>query len=192
LISTVIRPGDQAVAAELERAEHRERVHDQRDAVLVVGDAEPVGAVAVDAEGLLREHPLQVDRIHVREQEDAGSAGPAEARDHGAADLLRGVAHAVNVARRDDLDITAERPQAAGDDPGNSREPLDVAAARLDGHQFAQGVEERRPLGAHQIPQCGRTLRGRGRLGPGHPAGQHGREQQGAGRGGQPDHPAGL
>ena len=44
--------GEDGVVTKIHRLEHGERVQDQRDTVLVVGDAEPVGAVAIDAERL--------------------------------------------------------------------------------------------------------------------------------------------
>ena len=44
-------------------------MQDQRDALLVVGDAQAVGALAVDAERLVLEHAAQIDRVHVGDQQ---------------------------------------------------------------------------------------------------------------------------
>src|SRR5712692_10174207 len=55
--------------------------------------------------------------------------------------------HAVSVRGRiDQLDLTAQRPQAGCDQLGGAIQALEVAAAGLDRDQILQRVEERGPL----------------------------------------------
>jgi len=76
---------------------------------LVVGDPEAVGAVALDAERLFREHPAQVHGIHVRKQQDLLRAPALEACVHDFSDPGRSVLHAVGVrARIDELDLATQ------------------------------------------------------------------------------------
>ena len=134
--------GEQAVVPEVQRVQHADRVKDQRNAVLVVGDAEAVGAIAVDPERLLGEHAAQVDRVHVREQQDPLRAGAPEPCHHGLPGPGRRVLEPDHVRRRlDELHLAAKRPEAAGDELGNRSKTLDVAAARLDRDEVAERVE---------------------------------------------------
>ena len=118
LLVAVDEHGEQAVVARCSSAlQHRHRVHRQRHAALVVGDAEAVGAIALDAERLPRRRAALVHRVHVREQQDAAGAGAAEARHDGLARLRRRVLEPGHVGRRrHDLHLAAERPQPAGDE----------------------------------------------------------------------------
>jgi hypothetical protein len=120
-------------------------MRDDRDALLVVGDAEAVGLVAFDAELLLVEHADLVDRVHVRDQHDLLGAGALEGRAHDLAELFGRVFHLVDVggARLDEFDLAAERLELAGDEVGDLVEPLGVAAARFDRHQLLERFEQR-------------------------------------------------
>ena len=89
-------------------------------------------------------------------------AGALELGLHHGADLLRRVVHAVDVGRLDQLDLAAELVQAAGDQVGDLGQAFDVLAARFDGHQIAQGVEQRLLFllgeildGCDRLGQCG-------------------------------------
>ena len=143
LLVAVDEDGDRAEVAEAEAPQHRERVQDHRDPLLVVGDAQPVRLVAVDPEGLPLGHAPEVDGVHVRDQQDLARARAPEGRAHGLSDALRRVPHAVHAgAHVDELDLAPERPQAAGDEVGEPGEAFQVAAAQLDGDELLQRVEE--------------------------------------------------
>ncbi len=115
---------------------------DKRDALLVVGDAHAIGAVALDAERLLGEHSARIDGVHVREQQDLLRAGAGKRGAHHLADLLGRVLHLVDVARLDQLDLPAQRLQAAGNELGDPLKALEVAAAGFDRHQRFQRLEQ--------------------------------------------------
>ena len=68
LLVPIDQYGEHSVLLEVEILEHLDHVDDQRDALLIVRDAQPVRLVPVDAKRLLCEHALQVHRVHVREQ----------------------------------------------------------------------------------------------------------------------------
>ena len=123
-------------------------MQDHRDPLLVVGDAEPVGPVAVGPEGLPRGHAPLVDGVHVRDQQDLARARALEGRAHRLPDAVRRVPHAAvnGGAGVDELNLAPERPQAAGDEVGEPGEAFQVAAARLDGDELLQRVEQGRRL----------------------------------------------
>ena len=64
-------------------------MEDDGDAVFVVGDAKTVGAIAVDAERLLRQHAALVDSVHVGQEQDAGRTTALKTSDHRVGELLR-------------------------------------------------------------------------------------------------------
>ncbi len=121
-------------------------MNDDRDALLVVGDAHAISAVALDAERLLCQHSARIDRVHVREQQDLFRAGAGERGAHHLSDLRRRVFHLVDVGGLDQLDLAAQRLQAAGDKLCNALEALEVAAARFDRYQRFQRFEQGRLL----------------------------------------------
>ena len=145
LFIAVDEHSERAVLLEANRLQDRDGVQDDGHAVLVVGDTQAISAVAVDTERLLREHALEVHRIHVRDQHDVARAFALEARKHHLADLLGCVGHAVGViARVDQLDVAAQQAQAVGNHAGNLVQAFDVLAARLNRHQRLHGVDQRR------------------------------------------------
>ena len=115
---------------------------DERDALLVVRDAQAIGLVTIDAKRLAFEHALQVHRVHVRTQHDLLAARAFEHCLHSGAHLLRGVVQAVDIAGLQHIHRAAQLLELAGNALGNLVQPLDVLAARLDVHQVTQGVEQ--------------------------------------------------
>lgn len=118
-------------------------MENERDALLVVGDAEAVGLVAVDAKRLVLQHALQVNRVHVGDQHDLLAAGALEGGVHGRADLLGRVVEAINVGGLQDLHRAADLPELVGDAPGDDVQALDIPAAGFDADEIAQRVEQR-------------------------------------------------
>ena len=104
-------------------------MQDERDALLVVGDAKAEGAVAVDAERLVLQHAAQVDGVHVRDQHHLLRAGALPLGLHHRAGLRRRVVHPEHVGRGHDLDLAAELLQSIGDQVGDLVEALEVLAA---------------------------------------------------------------
>ena len=49
-------------------------MQDHRNTLLVVSDAEPIGAVPVDVDRLLFQHAALVDRVHMRDQHQLAAA----------------------------------------------------------------------------------------------------------------------
>ena len=108
----------------------------------VVRDAKAVRAIPVNPKGLPREHPGQVDGIHVREEQNPCRARSTESTDDGLPRARRRVLEPDHVSGRvDELHLAAQRPEASGDELGDEIQPLDVGAARLDGDQVPKGVE---------------------------------------------------
>ena len=140
--------GHQPVIAQVHRLEDGQRVNNECDPLLVVGDTQTVRAVAVDPERLLGEHATQIDGIHVRDQQDLLAPGTGEPRVHHLADFFRRIDHVIDVRWiwLDHLDLSAERRQAIGDQRRKPVEARAIAAAGLDRHQFLEGGEERRLL----------------------------------------------
>jgi hypothetical protein len=151
LLVAVDEDRQRRVVLEAELVEHRDDVQDQRDALLVVGDAEPVGAVAVDPKRLVLEHAAQVDGVHVRDQQHLLLAGALPFGLHHRAGLGRRVVHLEDIGRRQHGDLAAELAQAIGDQAGDLLEAFDVLAARLDRDQLAQRVEQRLLLLARRL-----------------------------------------
>ena len=144
-------------------------MQDQGDPLLVVGDGQPIGALAVDAEGLVLQHAGQVDRVHVGDQHDLLGAGPLEFGVHHGARLLRRVVHPVDVGRLDDLDLAAQPGQAFADQRRQPRQALGVLAAGFDVHEIAQRIEQRGFFLLRQLVDASDrlSLRGQGRQGKG-------------------------
>ena len=140
--------------------QHADGVNGQRDAALVVGDAQAIGAVALHAVRLRGRHAALVDRVHVGDEENALGARATEGSDHRLADLGRRVLHLVGVrAGCDELHLPADGAEAVRDQRGGAIQPLHITAARLDRHQLTQGVEVGRPL----LPRAGQQFIGPGR-----------------------------
>ena len=99
--------GKGAVLLEIHRFENSQCVQDHRDSLFVVGDAQAVGAIAFDAEGLLGEHAARVNRVHVRDQQDFLCPLACERCPHHLADFFGCVCHFVNIARFHQLDLAA-------------------------------------------------------------------------------------
>jgi hypothetical protein len=83
-------------------------VDDDRDALLVVGDADTIGAAILDAERLLGEHPARINRIHMCQKQDLPGPGAGERGAHDLADLIRRVFHLVDIGGLDQLDLAAQ------------------------------------------------------------------------------------
>ena len=146
-LASVDQHGDETVVAETNRLERGEGVKDEGDAVLVVRDSKSVRAITVDPKGLLRQHAPRIHSVHVRQQENPLGPGTAESA-HDRPASPRGRVFEPHHARRriNELDLSAERSETAGDEIGDSIQPLDIRAARLDGHQLAQRFEVRLTL----------------------------------------------
>ena len=72
-------------------------MEDNRDALLVIGDAEAEGTVALDLERLPGQHAARIYGVHVREQQDFLGAGAGERRAYHLANLRGRVEHLVNL-----------------------------------------------------------------------------------------------
>jgi hypothetical protein len=116
--------------------------------MLVVGDAEPVGAVAIDAERLLCQHAAQIYGVHVSDQHDLPGAGTDEAGLHHLADLFGRIDHPIDTGGigLDRLDRAAQRLEPPGNQVADFVESLAVTAARLDRNEVAEGSEKGRFL----------------------------------------------
>ena len=136
------------MVTEIHRLEDGQRVDDERDALLVIGDAKAIGTVAIDAEWLLRQHAAQIDGIHVRDQQDFLRTGSGETRQHHLAGLLGRVDHAVSVSRvrLDQFDLATNPRQALCNERGELIEPFAIPASGFDRHQFLKRIKERRLL----------------------------------------------
>ena len=144
-------------------------MQDEGYALLVVGDGEPIGALAVDAEGLVLQHAAQIDGVHVGDQHDLLCAGPLEFGVHHGARLLRRVVHPVDVGRLNDLDLAAQPGQAFADQRRQPGQALGILAAGFDVHEIAQRVEQRGFFLLRQLMDASlrRSPRGHGRQGQG-------------------------
>ncbi|MHC2579745.1 hypothetical protein ACVMHR_004484 [Bradyrhizobium diazoefficiens] len=156
---------ERAVILEVEFLEHRHGMENERDALLVVGNAEAVGLVTVDAERLVLQHALQVHRVHVGDQHDLLAAGALEHGVHGRADCLGRVVEAIDVGGVQNLHCAAELLELAGNALGNLFQAVDVLAARFDADEIAQRVEQRLLLLLRQCMDIGHRFRMRKRCG---------------------------
>jgi hypothetical protein len=163
--------GQRAVVLELQGLQHRYRVQDEGDALLVVGDGEAIGALAVDTERLVFQHAGQVDGVHVGDQHDLPVAGALEFGVHHGARLGRCVFHPVDVGRLDDLDLAAEPGQAFADQRRQPGQPLGVLAAGFDVYEVTQRVQQRSFFLLRQLVDAALRCSPRG----------HGRQGEGAG-----------
>ena len=143
LLVAVDQHRDQLVVVEADGAEERQNVQDQRDAALVVRDAEPVRPLVDHAERLLGELSAQIDRVHVGQQQDAALTAAAKPSHYRGADLVRRVDHDVGVVVGDQLHFAAEPLQPSGDDAGDPAQTFRVTAAGLDRHELAQRFQQR-------------------------------------------------
>ena len=160
-------------------------MHDQGHALLVVGNAQAIGLVAVDAKGLVLDHAGQIDGVHMRNQHDAAAALALEFGMHHGADFLGRVIEAVDVAGLDHLDLAALSAQLARDVLGDLLHARHILAAGLDVHQIAQRIQ----IGLLLLFRMLQPFGLRGSLG--RAEGQHQGEGQGAqqrGRGRVPTH----
>ena len=122
----------------------RQRMEDDGDAALVVGDPGAVELVAVLAVRLAGERAGRVDRVHVGDQHELPRAAAAEAA----------LDHRPRAARRrDPFGACAERLQARLDIAGHLREAGGVGAARLDEHHVLQAGDHRRLGGVRRGEQ---------------------------------------
>jgi hypothetical protein len=169
LLVGIDQHGQKTVVAEAHRLEHGDRVEDERDALLVVGDRESISAIAIDPERLFLQHAAQVDGVHVGDQHDLPGAGPLELGVHHGARLFRRVVHPVDVGRLDDRDLAAHFGQPFGDQRRQLRQPLGILAAGFDVDEVAQRIEQRRLFLLRQFVDAryGLAARGRGRQGEG-------------------------
>ena len=112
-------------------------MQDNGNASLVVADTETIGAVAVDAERLHGEHALEVNRVHVCDQQYFLVPRALERRFDHAADFCRRVVHAVDVVTWfDEDDVAAECFQTVKNHLRNPVEPFAVAATGFDVHEI--------------------------------------------------------
>jgi hypothetical protein len=121
-------------------------MQDERDALLVVGDGEAIGAVAVDTERLLRQHAALINGVHVADEQDLLATGAGKGRAHHAPDALGRVLHAIDVARLDQFDIAAQGLEPRRDQVGQAVKAFVITTAGFDRNQRGQRVEQRRPL----------------------------------------------
>ena len=110
-------------------AENLQRMQDHCDAALVVGDARPVDAVAIDAIGLGGEDAALIDGIHMGDQHQLFAAAAFERPDH---DIGPGAAR-----RLAPLGLGSQRFQPRLGEVGHFGEAFDVGAARFDHHHVA-------------------------------------------------------
>jgi hypothetical protein len=144
------------------QARARQEVHgvqDQRNALLVVGNAQAVGAVAIDAVRLARAHAALVDRIHVRDQQHLLAARA----------LARGVHHLSELGALElrvegrrcgglHLHLHAGLLKALGDVGRDAVQAFEVEAAGLHGDQGLQRLQQRWHFSLRTGPQ-GRVRR---------------------------------
>ena len=117
---------------------------DDGNTCLVVANAQTIGPVALYAKGLLCAHALQVDRVHVRNQQDFFTAGALERGFDHAADVRRRVLHAVGIGRRiDELNFPAQGLQSIENELRNTVQTFAVATAGFNRHQVAQRAQQR-------------------------------------------------
>ena len=165
LLIAVNHHGERAVRTPVHGLQYCQRMQDERDAALVVGDPRAVGPRALDAERPLGERAARIDRVHVREQHDPPRAAALKSGDHHLADLLRRVEEAIGVggARLVELHLGAERREPLVEARRQAVEPLLVAAPRFDVDELAQRLDHRRLFLLRQRPDrfLRRRLRGR-------------------------------
>ncbi len=126
--------GDLRIVLPPGRLEDRQRMQDDRDAALVVGDAGAVQAVAVQFDRLGGQRVGPVDRVHMRDQHDAALAGAGQrALDHGAWALRHG----------DALSSRAQRLEACFCEAGHLRQAGRIGAAGLDRHHVLERLDQR-------------------------------------------------
>ena len=118
-------------------------MQDERDTVLVIGDPQAVGPVALDPEGLLCQHPPEIDGVHVRQQQDPARAAATKAGQHGVPDPVGRVLHVVDVGRLDQLHLAAELAKPAGDNGSDAGQPVKVPTPGLDRHQLPHRFDQR-------------------------------------------------
>jgi len=135
LLVLVEQDGDLRIVAPAGVLQDRERMEDDRDPALVVGDPRPVELVAVAAVRLRRESPGRIDRVHVGDQHQ----------------LLRprsgqGAAHhrAVPAGAGDPLGARADVAQAPLDVVGQLRQARGVRAPRFDRDHVLEARDHRR------------------------------------------------
>ena len=134
---------ERAIVLEIQLLQHRHGVENEGDALLVVGNAEAVGLVAVDAERLILQHALQVHRVHMGDQHDLLGAGALEDGVDGRADLLRRVVETIDVGRLQDLHRAADLLELVGYAACDQVQALEILAAGFDADEIAQRVEQR-------------------------------------------------
>ncbi|MBB4395587.1 hypothetical protein GGD62_004706 [Bradyrhizobium sp. ERR14] len=144
-------------------------MENERDALLVVGDAEAVGLVAVDAERLILQHALQVHRVHMGDQHDLFSSRTLECGVHGWSDLLGRVVEPIDVSGLQDLHRAAELLELTGNLLGDLVQAFDVLAAGFDGDEITQRIEQRLLLFLRQRVNIGDRLGPHHRCGTGQP-----------------------
>ena len=111
-------------------------MQDHRDAALVVGDAGPVDAVAIDPIGLGGEDAVLIDGVHMRDQHQLSGAGAFKGADHHVG---------AGAARRlAPLGLGTQRLQPCLGELGHAGKAGDIAAAGFDHHHLAQGVDHGR------------------------------------------------
>ena len=138
-------------------------MNDHCNALFIIGYTKAISAVAVDAERLISEHAAQVNRIHVRQQQNVFVAAATKARMHHATNLLRCIKHAVGVITGfQQLDFAAQSAQLLGNKFRYSVQAFTVTAAGLNRHQLRHGFNQRVFLrgGGCQHRTVRRRLRG--------------------------------
>ena len=117
--------------------------------MLVVGNAETIGTIPFESKRLLGEHSLQVDSVHVGQQEDPSRAGATESCHHRSSDLRRSILHVIDVGRFNQVDVATEHSQTPSDHLGDPRQTVKISTPRLYGDKLAHRVDERSPFPLH-------------------------------------------
>ena len=146
--------------------QHFDGVQDQGNTPFVIRDGQAISPIAVDAKGLFGHHALQVDRVHVGDQQDFFLAFAFfGAQNHRAQFGTLELRVKVRCLGGDGFDFHAHLLQTLGQQLAELFKPLQIAAAGLDGDQFFERVQHRRRLGLRQGLHTG-VGAGRGSLSP--------------------------
>ncbi|MCY1239651.1 hypothetical protein D9M72_524610 [compost metagenome] len=147
--------GDLRVVAPALVLQDLQRMQDDRNAALVVGNAGAVEPVALLADRLRRQRVFRIDRVHVGDQHDAALAVAGKrALDHGARAL--GDRHAFHLG--------AQRLQPLLGVAGHPGQALRVGAAGFDRHHLLERLHHRRLGRAGSGQQRGIWLGGSGQV----------------------------
>ena len=134
LLVGIEQHGELGIVAPFHFREDLQRMQDDGDAALVVGDTRPIDALAVDAPRLAGEDAALIDGVHVRHQHQLHVARTLERADH---DIGAGAARGLAP-----LGFGAQRLQPRLGKVGHFGEPFEVGAAGFDHHHVAQCLDQ--------------------------------------------------